>query len=212
MENKKTISSGLLKAGDYVGLVSSVGELLEQARRTSARTVNAILTATYWEIGRRIVEFEQEGKRKAGYGEGLLEQLSIDLRAKFGKGFGQEDLRNMRLFFIFYPETAISQTVFGKLEEEEKSWTASGISDPTTNPQTLFAKSAIVKTPSEISRTLSGKFTLSDLAQAFPLPWSHYVRLLSVDNFEARAFYEAEAIRGGWSVRLTGRAVGADYL
>ena len=61
---------------DYDGLLSGVVSLIEEARRVSARTVNAIMTATYWEIGRRIVESGQEGKRRAGYGEELLKKLS----------------------------------------------------------------------------------------------------------------------------------------
>lgn len=60
---------------DYSSLVGSTGELLEAAWRASARAVNALMTATYWEIGRRIVEFEQHGKQRAQYGERLLEKL-----------------------------------------------------------------------------------------------------------------------------------------
>lgn len=59
----------------------------------------------------------------------------------------------------------------------------------------------IVQIPFERSEEVSRKLTVQELAQAFPLPWSHYVRLLSVDKPETRAFYEAEALRGGWSVR-----------
>ena len=59
---------------DYDGLLSGASSLIKEARRVSARTVNAIMTATYWEIGRRIVESEQEGKRRAGYGEELLKK------------------------------------------------------------------------------------------------------------------------------------------
>jgi hypothetical protein len=57
-------------------------DLLENARRVSARAVNTIMTATYWEVGRRIVDFEQGGKKRAGYGEALLERLAADLIAK----------------------------------------------------------------------------------------------------------------------------------
>lgn len=56
----------------YVDFASGIAGLLDEARRQAARSVNAILTATYWEIGRRIVEFEQKGKRRAEYGEALL--------------------------------------------------------------------------------------------------------------------------------------------
>ncbi len=71
----------------YAGLLTGVSELLEQARHAAARSVNAIITATYWEIGRRIVEYEQAGKDRAQYGEELLKRLSKDLTARLGKGF-----------------------------------------------------------------------------------------------------------------------------
>nr|MBA3585828.1 restriction endonuclease subunit S [Gemmatimonadota bacterium] len=80
----------------YEGLVGEIGVLLDQARRTSARAVNAIMTATYWEIGRRIVEHEQQGKARAEYGEALLERLSRDLTARFGRGFSVNNLESMR--------------------------------------------------------------------------------------------------------------------
>ena len=160
MKKLKTKNSTV--GGSYNCLLSSVSELLEQARHQSARAVNAILTATYWEIGRRIVEFEQKGEARAEYGEVLLKKLPVDLAAHFGRGFSERNLEQMRLFYSLWP---ISQTV--------------------------PAKSEIVQTSTAIS----------DLVQAFPLPWSHYVRLLSVSNLEVRTFYESEAIRGGWSVR-----------
>ena len=67
----------------YDGLVSGLVELLASARSASARAVNAVMTATYWEIGRRIVEHEQGGEERAAYGEELLKHLSRDLKARF---------------------------------------------------------------------------------------------------------------------------------
>lgn len=166
----------------YGGLLSNVSELLEQARRTSARAVNAVMTATYWQVGQRIVEFEQAGEKRAEYGAALLKKLSVDLTFRFGRGFSERNLEQMRLFFTLWP---ISQTP--------------------------SAESAFVQTVSAVSATPSRKFTLSDFAQAFPLPWSHYVRLLSVDSLQARAFYEAEAIRGGWSVRQLDRQISTQF-
>ena len=87
---------------DYDGLLSGVVSLIKEARRVSARTVNAIMTATYWEIGHRIVESEQEGKRRAGYGEELLQKLSADLTGRFGRGFSPDNLENMRRFYMTY--------------------------------------------------------------------------------------------------------------
>ena len=67
---KKPYQKAILQtpSAEYGGLIGGIAELLEAARRNAARTVNALMTATYWEIGRRIVEFEQQGKDRAGYG------------------------------------------------------------------------------------------------------------------------------------------------
>jgi len=195
MAKKRNTPNTLVTSGDYSGLLSSVSELLEQARRTSARVVNAVMTATYWEVGRRIVEYEQSGESRAEYGTALLKKLSIDLTARFGRGFSERNLEQMRLFYTLWP---ISQTLSAKSEGR-------GI------PKTPSAESDIIHTPSEKFQTPSGKFTLANLSEAFPLPWSHYVRLLSVSNSEARAFYEAEAIRGGWSVRQLDRQIATQF-
>ncbi len=100
---------------DYTGLLGSLGELLEIARRASARAVNAFMTATYWEVGRRIVEFEQEGEERAEYGESLLLRLADDLTARFGKGFGKSNLFLMRKFYL--ASAPIFQTPSGKLND-----------------------------------------------------------------------------------------------
>ncbi|HHT9147118.1 MAG TPA: PDDEXK nuclease domain-containing protein, partial [Candidatus Wunengus sp. YC61] len=77
--------------------------------------------------------------------------------------------------------------------------------------QTAPAISSKFHTTSEKFQTLSGKFTLSNIAKCFPLPWSHYVRLLSVKNPEGRAFYEKEALRGGWTVRQLERQIETQF-
>jgi predicted nuclease of restriction endonuclease-like (RecB) superfamily len=174
----------------YDTVLSDVSALLEAARRTTVRTTNAIMTATYWEIGRRIVEYEQGGKKRAAYGEELLQRLSADLTVRFGRGFS---IRNLRTFRMFYVSLPIRQTVSAELRICQ---TVSGKSK-----QTL---PTILQTPSE-------KFTLTDLAKRFPLPWSVYVRLLSVKNPEARSFYETEVLRGGWSVRQLDRQINSQF-
>ncbi len=87
----------------YDGLLHGVVRLLDEARRGAARWVNAIVTATYWEIGRRIVEHEQRGKKRAGYGEALIETLAADLTARFKRGFSQTNLKQMREFYLAWP-------------------------------------------------------------------------------------------------------------
>ena len=83
----------------YSGLVKDLSGLLESARRASARAVNTVMTVTYWEIGRRIVEFEQGGEKRAQYGAELLERLSADLTRRFGRGFSRPNLQRFRDFY-----------------------------------------------------------------------------------------------------------------
>jgi predicted nuclease of restriction endonuclease-like (RecB) superfamily len=128
------------------------------------------MAATYWEIGRRIVEYEQGGRERAHYGSSQLERLSEDLRREFGRGFSVDNLENMRRFYLAYKKLGISETVSRKS-----------------------------------SRAVTARRPGS--ADSFPLPWSHYVRLLSIEDPKARAFYEAEALRGGWSVRQLDRQI-----
>lgn len=167
-------------ATGYDAMLSGVVELLEQARRTSARAVNTIMTASYWEIGRRIVEHEQGGKGRAQYGTQLLERLSVDLGARFGRGFSVINLRSMRKFYECWPLSRIRQTISVE----------SGTSQLSTG---------IFQTPSEISD--------ESIGARFPLPWSQYVRLMSVKNPDARAFYEAESLRGGWTIPQLDRQI-----
>lgn len=72
------------------------------------------MTATYWEIGRRIVESEMHGENRADYGEKLVEQLAIDLSRRFGRGFGKANLWQMRRFYRTWPEKGILQTSSGE--------------------------------------------------------------------------------------------------
>jgi hypothetical protein len=126
-------------------------------------------------LGRRIVEQEQRGQKRAQYGKALLRRLDVELTSRFGKGFSERNLLAMR---EFYQAWSIPQTVSAESIELVPPL------DSPENPQTASALSPGLARPS-----------------AFPLPWSHYVRLLSVNNQQARTFYETEALRGGWSVR-----------
>ena len=181
---------------DYAVVHADIVALLETARRAAARSVNAVMTATYWEVGRRIVEFEQGGQERAAYGLALLKRLSGDLSARFGRGFSERNLEQMRLFYLSWSPEKISQTASAKLAAPRIS-------------QTLSAKSAA---PGNL-QAASGSFPdLPVLARAFPLPWSAYVRLLLVKNPQARAFYETEALRGGWSIAQLNRQIGSQFF
>lgn len=180
---------------DYRGMHGDIVALLESARRTAARTINALMTATYWEIGRRIVEFEQGGQDRATYGEALIQRLSADLTIRFGRGFSARNIEQMRRFYQCWPAEQIRQRLSGKFETGQNSQTASAELPSLQKAQTPSALSA----------------ELPVLAQAFPLPWSAYVRLLSVKNEQARRFYETEALRGGWSVSQIDRQIGSQF-
>jgi predicted nuclease of restriction endonuclease-like (RecB) superfamily len=171
---------------DYAALVTNLSALLDQARRASARAVNGILTVAYWEIGRRIVEFEQGGHARAGYGEELLDRLGEDLARRHGRGFSPRNLRKMRSFYLGWE---IWPTVSAKWEGRVRL------------PEGAAAGRSALAGPVDV---VAASF-------AFPLPWSHYVRLLSVESPQARAFYEAESIRGGWSVRQLDRQVSTRF-
>ena len=193
----------VLPVTEYGTLVSGISGLLEQTRRETARSVNATLTATYWEIGRRIVEHEQGGKARAEYGEELLTRLTEDLTAKYGRGFSKRNLEQMR---IFYQGREIAQTPSAQFEARVICPEVRGGIENT---------SAIVRIPSAhspIFRTAAGQLSPLKFAEAFPLSWSHYTRLMSVEKPHARAFYEAESIHGGWSVRQLDRQIGTQFF
>lgn len=99
---------------NYDNIRSGIVELLKAARSAAARNVNSIITATYWEIGRRIVHSEKAGEKRAEYGATLIPRLSDDLSAVFGKGFGARNLAQMRSFFLAWPEENILQTPSAK--------------------------------------------------------------------------------------------------
>lgn len=179
----------------YAAIHGDIVALLDSARRAAARSVNALMTASYWEIGRRIVEFEQGGLERAAYGEALMVRLASDLSARFGRGFSKRNLEQMRLFYLAWPANQIAQTVSAQFAPPQILQTPSGESSRAGTLQTGPGQSP----------------SLSALAQAFPLPWSAYVRLLSVKNEHARSFYGAEALRCGWSVRQLDRQVNSQF-
>ena len=100
---------------NYVAMQRDVVALVESARQVAARRVNALMSATYWEIGRRIVESEQQGAERAEYGEALIERLATDLTSRLGRGFSTTNLRQMRAFHLEWPESRIRQTLSGEL-------------------------------------------------------------------------------------------------
>jgi len=154
----------------YGQLVTGISGLVDEARRVVVRSANSVIVSTYWEIGRRIVEFEQEGHARAIYGEELLPRLGRDLVQRHGRGFAARSLYKMRAFYVSHQ---ILPSLTAELQPDVES---------------------------------------SVRAISFPLSWTHYVRLLSVADVKARALYEAEAIRSGWSVRQLDRQISTQFF
>lgn len=135
-------------------LLDDIRHLLTYARQTLVQTVNSAMVQTYWQVGRLIVEHEQQGQARAEYGKQVLAQLAQNLTTEFGKGFDASNLRNMRRFYLAYP----------------------------------------------IQETLSLK-----------LSWSHYCKIIRIENPAARAWYANECIANHWSVRALERQIGKLY-
>ncbi len=88
---------------NYRLLIEQISLAVSKGKSQAAITINSTLVETYWNIGKYIVEFEQDGQAKAKYGERLLVTLSKDLTVLLGKGFSKSNLFNMRLFYTRFP-------------------------------------------------------------------------------------------------------------
>lgn len=144
-------------------IFSKVVKLLHSARKQVLRSVNQTMVLAYFEIGKMLIEEEQNGKERAEYGKHLLKELSKVLTKEFGKGFSVDNLENMRRFYLAYG----------------KSETLSRISDGSN------------------SETVSRKLKQSE----YKLSWSHYLKLIRIDDEDERRFYEIESHKNNWSVR-----------
>ena len=155
-------------------LYDGIRGLVLSARQSAARGVDLLHVHTNYEIGRRIVEQEQQGADRAQYGKEILRDLAERLTGEFGNGFSRSNLEYMRRFFLAYPERVapISQTLSGE-----------------------FMGPSIHQTLSDELRTLA-----ETAYKPFVLSWSHYVFLIGLKP-EERDFYEIEAAEQGWTLR-----------
>lgn len=96
-------------------LFVQIKQMLDNARRQIARTVNSITVEAYWQVGRYIVEYEQQGRIRAEYGKGVITTLSKRLMAEYGGGFTATNLKVMRQFYLSYPK--------GHALRDQLSWT-----------------------------------------------------------------------------------------
>ncbi|WP_235391042.1 YhcG family protein [Segatella hominis] len=169
-------------------LVNDLRSIVSKARSKAFAAVNYSLVERNWRIGQRIVEQEQNGASRAEYGKHVIEIASAALTEEFGKGFSYTNIANYKRFYLTFNNLQILQTV----------------SEEFNNPiqQTLPAKSS---TPHKEDKAES---TQSELRL---LPWSHYERLIRVEDKKAREWYAKEAFEQGWSYRTLNRNINTLY-
>jgi predicted nuclease of restriction endonuclease-like (RecB) superfamily len=167
-------------AMDYKALVAAIEQAHETAQRHAVQAINIALTLRNWLIGHFVVEYEQHGSDRAKYGERLIETLSLDLRRRLGRGFGQRSLESVRLFYLRYP---IPQTVIAEL--------GLSVPGPFSVPFTPF----------------DWQDDAYYVRLFRELPWTHFLELIRMDDPLKRAFYEVETLQNRWSVRELKRQI-----
>lgn len=154
--------------------------ILTQAKQAVHRAVNFSMVVTYWQMGKIIVETEQYGKRRAGYGDALITDLSKKLTAEFGKGYTATNLKYFRQFYLTFPESVISHAPRGLLQAGNK-----------------FSTDA----KSHAAGDQSGKGIRTELS------WTHYRLLIGIEDKAARNWYMNEAAENNWSTRSLERQI-----
>ena len=169
-------------------LVNDLRSIVSKARSKAFAAVNYSLVERNWRIGQRIVEEEQNGASRAEYGKHVIEVASAALTEEFGKGFSYTNIANYKRFYLTFNDLQILQTV----------------SEEFNNPiqQTLPAKSSA---PYKEDKAKSAQSELR------LLPWSHYERLIRVEDKKAREWYAKEAFEQGWSFRTLNRNINTLY-
>jgi predicted nuclease of restriction endonuclease-like (RecB) superfamily len=164
-------------------LIAEVRNLIQSARHAAASTVNTLQVLTNFEIGRRIVEHEQKGAKRAAYGAKLLKELSARLTDEFGRGFSEDNLSNMRRFFILWKDRVAEfpNSLFGN-----------------SRPLLMSSSSGIFQQPLE--ELANSQKPSRKSGNPFTLSWTHYLILLTIKDPDERSFYEIEATNAGWSV------------
>ena len=169
-------------------LVNDLRSIVSKARSKAFAAVNYSLVERNWRIGQRIVEEEQNGASRAEYGKHVIEVASAALTKEFGKGFSETNIMNFKKFYLKFKELAIPQTVSEEFKKQKH--------------QTLSDESSLLP---QKGQTQSAQFELR------LLPWSHYERLIRVEDKKAREWYAKEAFEQGWSFRTLNRNINTLY-
>lgn len=168
-------------------LVNDLRSIVSKARSKAFAAVNYSLVERNWRIGQRIVEQEQNGASRAEYGKHVIEVASAALTKEFGKGFSETNIKSYRRFYNFFPDLGIGQAVPAQLEKQKQQAVPA-----------IFT--ALVK------EEYQTHFTNLNI-----LPWTHYERLIRVEDKQAREWYAKEAFNEGWSYRTLNRNINTLY-
>ena len=169
-------------------LVNDLRSIVSKARSKAFAAVNYSLVERNWRIGQRIVEQEQNGASRAEYGKHVIEVASAALTKEFGKGFSETNIMNFKKFYLKFKELTIPQTLSEEFKKQKQ--------------QTLSAESSLFP---QKGQTPPAQFELR------LLPWSHYERLIRVEDKKAREWYAKEAFEQGWSFRTLNRNINTLY-
>jgi predicted nuclease of restriction endonuclease-like (RecB) superfamily len=175
--------------------------ILESAHSHAARSVNTTQVVANWLIGREIVEEQQQGAKRAGYGARVLPELARHLKERSIKGYSEQALRFCRQFYQSYPDLPgdpICYALRSKLESAKKT---APIGYELRNP----SASESILVPQIIEAARSAEWQPGLLHPG--LSWTHYRTLMRVANLPARAFYEIEAIQQNWNARELERQI-----
>lgn len=174
--------------GEEKFLVNDLKTIVSKARSKAFAAVNYSLVERNWRIGKRIVEEEQNGEARAEYGKHIIEVASAALTEEFGKGFSETNLINFKKFFLLFKELEIHQTVSEEFKKQKQQTLSDELSSHFQKGQTPPAQSELRL-----------------------LPWSHYERLIRVEDKKAREWYAKEAFEQGWSFRTLNRNINTLY-
>ena len=169
-------------------LVNDLRSIVSKARSKAFAAVNYSLVERNWRIGQRIVEQEQNGASRAEYGKHVIEIASAALTEEFGKGFSETNIMNFKKFYLKFKELTIPQTVSEEFKKQKQQTLSDELSSHFQKGQTP---------PAQFELRL--------------LPWSHYERLIRVEDKKAREWYAKEAFEQGWSFRTLNRNINTLY-
>jgi predicted nuclease of restriction endonuclease-like (RecB) superfamily len=195
-------------------LYDRIRQILESARSSASRSVNTVQVVANWLVGREIVEEEQHGSKRAGYGERVIPDLAARLKSDYGSGYSVPNLKFFRKFYLEYP----------RLPGDQKGYSVGNLL-PAASLLSASGKGYVLRSQSEgdegnpTRHSPSGKSGVWPISNSWSqeswkpgllhpnLSWTHYRTLVRVDRPIARSFYEIEAVKNNWAARELERQI-----